>query len=213
MLCLTLTQLYRCPSSSSPPRSHAFDHPTPTSFSQLQLLSSSVTSNDGSDYTHRVPKVEEQFCSGFNCCGLELDDLVSCAVLLVLPSLSNHYRTLRPASSVREREVGEIRGDNGWGLVCLVRNPRRHVNADSLWFPLPFIRFTLNPLLHSCLSSLVASFLVSRVHQTSLMLCLVLRIILHLVAYFSIHPLHLSNHPTCLVRPPLFLSTLISCLV
>lgn len=57
-------------------RSHAFDHPTPTSFSQLQLLSSSVTSNDGSDYTHRVPKVEEQFCSGFNCCGLELDDLV-----------------------------------------------------------------------------------------------------------------------------------------
>lgn len=57
---------------------HAFDHPTPTSFSQLGFLSSSVqsnASNDGSDYTHRVPKVEEKFCSGFNCCGLELDDL------------------------------------------------------------------------------------------------------------------------------------------
>ena len=66
------------------PNSHAFDHPTPTSFSQLQLLSSSVTSNDGSDYTHRVPKVEEQFCSGFNCCGLELDDLVSRISRLVL---------------------------------------------------------------------------------------------------------------------------------
>jgi len=34
-----------------------------------------VQSNDGADYTHRVPKVEENFCSGFNCCGLELDDL------------------------------------------------------------------------------------------------------------------------------------------
>lgn len=68
--------------------SHAFDHPTPTSFSQLQLLSSSVTSNDGSDYTHRVPKVEEQFCSGFNCCGLELDDLVRCLSPLLITSLS-----------------------------------------------------------------------------------------------------------------------------
>lgn len=57
--------------------SHAFDHPTPTSFSQLQFLSSSAASDGGSDFIQRVPKVEEKFCSNFHCCGQELDDLVS----------------------------------------------------------------------------------------------------------------------------------------
>lgn len=80
MSTLLLTPTQSIPALSFSPASswssRAFDHPTPTSFSQLQFLSSSVQSNDGADYTHRVPKVEENFCSGFNCCGLELDDLV-----------------------------------------------------------------------------------------------------------------------------------------
>lgn len=74
-------------------RSHAFDYPTPTSFSQLQFLSSSVASNDGADYTHRVPKVEERFCSGFFCCGVQLDDLVSLNHITL--ALNPHLRVPR----------------------------------------------------------------------------------------------------------------------
>ena len=84
--------------------SHAFDYPTPTSFSQLQFLSSSVASNDGADYTHRVPKVEERFCSGFFCCGVQLDDLVSLTISLAhsilhlrVPRIHSFHDTLPTA--------------------------------------------------------------------------------------------------------------------
>jgi len=51
-----------------------FDHPTPTSFSHLAFLSTSASSYT-SDSGERLPKLEQSFCKGYSCCGLELDDL------------------------------------------------------------------------------------------------------------------------------------------
>ena len=152
MLTLLLQPSPRCVNS------HAFDHPTPTSFSQLQLLSSSVTSNDGSDYTHRVPKVEEQFCSGFNCCGLELDDLVRLFFLFLSLFACPLYR---PHSPCFTRVYRPRAGTWGGGLklavnrACLVTfNLYARVNsADLVWFFLFLLFFSLSIFSYTTLNT------------------------------------------------------------
>lgn len=54
--------------------SNRLDHPTPTGYSHLAFLSTSASSWK-SDSGDRLPRLEENFCQGYMCCGQNLGDL------------------------------------------------------------------------------------------------------------------------------------------
>lgn len=77
-----------------------FDHPTPTSFSHLAFLSTSASSFT-SDSGERLPKLEQSFCKGYSCCGLELDDLHG----LLEHFEEHHVLGSSPAGSLRSTQM------------------------------------------------------------------------------------------------------------
>jgi len=79
------------------------DHPTPTSFSHLAFLSTSASSYT-SDSGDRLPRLEQSFCKGYYCCGINLDDLHG----LLEHFEEHHVLGTSPAGSILANQIAAV---------------------------------------------------------------------------------------------------------